>query len=157
MNIEEKRNTAYRIVASLILLVPLAFVVNAVILTIKNPYDETWIAIAAIAVTSFFLIGELVLLLKNIRKPLIIYNIAFNRNDTLNNIPLIAVIVGLILGTGLMVLGFIVFFTNPDSIIKLSMSIVIAIASYLVANCVNYFIFIPMLRKRKVTLQDLSK
>ena len=157
MNFEEKRNVRYRVVASLILLIPLALIVNAAILVFKNLYEDTWIALAAIGVVSFFEILELVLLLKKPKKELIIYPIAFNKNDTVNNIPLIAVGVGTALGIGLVTLSLIVFFINGDSIIKMSMGVVLAIASYLLANCVDYIIFIPMLRKKQVTLQDLSK
>lgn len=156
MNIEEKRIVRYRVIAVLFFLIPLGLIVYTSINVFPNFNNDLILLVAGIILTLAFVVLEVTMLIKGGKKPLHIYKIAFNENDTINNVPLIAVSVGSVISTILIVIGSIAHVVNNELKVKLGMLIVITIASYLLVNCIIYFLFVIMLKKRPLTLKDLS-
>ena len=72
--------------------------------------------------------------------------------------PLIAVIVGNAFGLGLLALGISVYFVRYDDVtIRTSMLVILSVAVYLITNCLIYYLYILMFRKKEVRLEDLIK
>ena len=158
MNITERRNLTYRLISGFIVLLSLGLMIYSLIVVIKLQPKELLLDIIALALAMFFLVGEEIIFLKGGKKDSNLYKIAFNDNNTINNIPLIAISVGTAFGLGLIALGVSVYFVRFDDIsIRTSMLIVLSIASYLLVNCIIYFFFVIFFKKREFKLEDLIK
>lgn len=157
MNFEERRIVKYRVGASILLFLSLFMFIFSIVMIAILHAEEMILSIISLALAICFLMLELVLMIKGGRKPLHLHKIAFNDNDTLNNVPLVAVIVGAVLGTGFVILPIVVLFVRDEVSIKSSMFVVLSIGFYLMINTIIYFMYIVQLRKRPVTLADLSK
>ncbi len=158
MNITERRNLTYRLISGFIVLLSLGLMIYSLIVVIKLQPKELLLDIIALALAMFFLVGEEIIFLKGGKKDSNLYKIAFNDNNTINNIPLIAISVGTAFGLGLIALGVSVYFVRFDDIsIRTSMLIVLSIASYLLVNCIIYFFFVIFFKKRELKLEDLIK
>lgn len=157
MNYSEKKNILYRFISVGILLVSLlvdAFALyNAFTLGAKDKY----LTISGLFICAAFTILEFVVILKGWKKDSNLYKIAFNESDHVNNVPLIAVIVGTVFGIGLMILSVVIYCTKTEIDTKNAMSIIMAISVYLVANCLIYYIFLLMFRKKPLSIKDLIK
>ena len=157
MNFQERKNVIFRLVSGFLLLLSLgvsAFALSQVIIT--RP-DEVPLLLIAISVVSIFAILEMIVILRGGRKESNLYKIAFNENGTINNIPLIAVYVGTGIGIGLVALGISVYCIRIESMIKCSMLVVVAISSYLLLNCLIYYIYVLMFKTREFNIKDLIK
>lgn len=158
MNIQERKNITYRLLASLILLISAAMIIYAFIAVISSEKEQLFLDILTLGTTSFFLLIELFFILKGGKKESNLYKIGFNDNGKLNNVPLIAVIIGTFFGLGLIALGVSVYFVRYEEItIRTSMLVILSVAVYLVTNCLIYYLYILMFRKREVRLEDLIK
>ena len=158
MNITEKRNLTYRLISSIIVLLSLGLMIYTLIIVIKLQPRELVLDIIAIVLSMLFLIGEEIILLRGWTKDSYLYKIAFNDNNTINNIPLIAVGVGTAFGLGLIALGVSVYFVRfSDISIRTSMLVILSIATYLLVNCIIYFFFVIYFKKRQFKLEDLIK
>ena len=158
MNIQERKNITYRLLASLILLISGAMIVYAFIEVFRVERDQLFLDVLTLSTTSFFLLVELFFILKGGKKESNLYKIGFNDNGKLNNVPLIAVIIGTAFGLGLIAMGVSVYFVRYNEItIRTSMLVILSVAVYLVTNCLVYYLYILMFRKREVKLEDLIK
>ena len=158
MNIQERKNLTYRLLASLILLISAAMITFAFIAVFSEERNQLFLDILTLGTTSFFLLVELFFILKGGKKESNLYKIGFNDNGKLNNVPLIAVMVGTAFGLGLIGLGVSVYFVRHDeTTIRISMLVILSVAVYLVTNCLIYYLYILMFRKREVKLEDLIK
>lgn len=157
MNFEEKKNVIFRLIASFLLLIPLTFIVLGLIHVFQVLAEGYIISIIAFMLTGAFLLLEIVVILKGWKKENSLYKIAFNENQNINNVPLVAVIVGSVFGTGLLALSISVYFLRNSEPFKTSMIVVLSIASYLLINCIIYFIYIFMFKKRPLDLRKFIK
>ena len=157
MNFEEKKNVIYRLSACFLLLIPLAIIVFGLIHVFKSLAEGYIISIIALMLTAAFLLLEFVVVLKGWKKENSLYKIAFNENQNINNVPLVAVIVGTAFGIGLTALAISVYFVRNAEPFKTSMIVVLSISSYLLVNCVSYFIYLIIFKKRPINLKNFIK
>lgn len=157
MNFEEKKNVIFRLVACFLLLAPLSIIILGLIHVFQVLADGYIISIIALMLTAAFLLLEFVVILKGWKKENSLYKIAFNENQNINNVPLIAVIVGTVFGVGLLALSVSVYFIRNTEPFKTSMLVVLSIASYLLVNCIIYFIYLIVFKKRPLNLRNFIK
>ena len=158
MNIAERKNLTYRLLAASILLIGLGMIIYSLITVIKIETKQVFLDILTLVLTAFFLVFEEVFMLKGGKKESYLYKIGFNDNGKINSVPLIAVTVGIIFGLGLVSLGISVYFVRYDDItIRTSMLVILSVAVYLVTNCIIYYLYILMFKKRELKLEDLIK
>lgn len=157
MNFEEKKNVTFRLIACGLLIIPLALIVLGLIHVFKTLASGYILTIIAFMLTAAFLLLEFVVMIRGWKKESSLYSIAFNENKKVNNVPLIAVIVGTVFGVGLLALSITVFFTKNEEPIKTSMLVVLSIGSYLLINCFIYFIYTIMFKNRPVDLKKFIK
>lgn len=158
MNFEERKNVFYRIIASLILLITAGIITFSFITVIKIEQKQLALDIITLSLTSLFLLLEIIAILSRGKKESILDKIAFEPNRLINHVPLIAVIIGNLFGLGLMLLGVSVYFKRFDEItIRTSMLVIISVAVYLVTNCLIYFLYVLMFKKRETKLENFIK
>ena len=157
MNFVEKKNLWYRFVSSFFLLLNLGVVVFALVEIIRLRPDDVPLMLVAISVTTLFICGECFFILKGWKKESYLYKIVFNENDKINTIPLIASSVGLAFGLGLLGMSIAVFIINADKTIKASMLVVLSISIYLVVNCLIYFFYLLLFKKRPINIKNFIK
>ena len=157
MNFEEKKNVIFRLIAGFLLLVPMVIIVLGLIHLFKTLAEGYIISIVAFMFTAAFLLLELVVILKGWKKDNSLSKIAFNENQNINNVPLVAVIVGTAVGIFLTALSISVYFIRDTEPIKTSMLVVLSIGSYLLINCLIYFIYILIFKKRPLDLRNFIK
>ena len=158
MNVQERKNLTYRLLASLILLISAAMISYAFIIVFQIEHEQLLLDLVTLSTASFFLLVELFFILKGGKKESNLYKIGFNDNGKINNVPLIAVIIGTLFGLGLIGLGVSVYFVRFDEVtIRTSMLVILSVAVYLVTNCLIDFLYILMFKKREVRLEDLIK
>ena len=158
MNFEEKKNLIYRILASLILLITAGMLTFAYIKVIRDEKAQLFLDLVTLTMTSFFLIVEVILILRRGKKESFLFKIAFEPNERVNHVPLIAVAFGCLFGLGLIAMGVSVYFVRYNEVsIRTSMLVVISVATYLVTNCLIYFLYLLMFKKRGVKLENFIK
>ena len=155
MNIEERRNLLYRIVAAILLVMSLVLSSLGLYKIIAYNPNELVIMMLANIVCAVFALLQIIFILKGGKKESNLYKIAFNENKHVNNVPLVAVIIGTIFGLGLSILGVIVFFVRRDiPTIKASMIAVISVGVYLLVNTLIYYFYLFLFRNREINLKD---
>lgn len=158
MNIAERKNLTYRIIAALILLITLGMITFSFIVILQIEKDQLFLDILTLSLTTFFLLAEEVLILRGGKKESNLYKIIFDTNGRVNTVPLIAVTIGVFFGLGLVSLGISVYFVRFDEVtIRTSMLVILSVAVYLVTNCLIYYLYILMFKKREFKLEDLIK
>lgn len=158
MNFSERKNLTYRIIASLILLISAGMTAFAFITVIQIEKDQLFLDILTLSLVSLFLILEVIFILRGGKKESHLYKICFEDNGHLNSVPLIAVGIGNLFGLGLVILGICVYFKRFNEIsIRTSMLVILSVAVYLLVNCLIYYLYLVMFRKREVRLEDLIK
>ena len=157
MNFEEKKNVIFRLIASFLLLIPLTIIVLGLIHVFLTLAEGYILSIIAFMLTAAFLMLEMVVILMGWKKENSLAKIAFNENQNINNVSLIAVIVGTVLGVGLTALSISVYFIRNAEPFKTSMLVVLSISSYLLINCIIYFIYIFIFKKRPLDLRNFIK
>ena len=110
-----------------------------------TPEDYVF-SLVVVILTIMFIVFQMIMVIINIKKPLAIYRLGFTDRGLINPIPLIAVIIGLLLGLTLSLLGSILFFIKAEPVIKCNSLVILSIGLYLLVNCVFYIIFVLALR-----------
>lgn len=157
MNIQERKNLAFRLISAFLILCDLGFVgfVCSYVFVTKN--QNQLVSIIACVAAALMMIFEIVFILRGWKKDSAMYKIAFNHNQTINNVPLIAVSVFCVFGIGLIVMGTLLnVLKHYEPNLSASLSI-LEIAVYLVTNCLIYYLYVFMFKKREVNLKDLIK
>ena len=157
MNFEERKNVLFRLIACFLLLIPLAIMIIGLVHVFKTLADGYILSIIALMLSIGFLALEFVVMIRGWKKESSLYKIAFNENQHVNNVPLVAVIVGTLFGVGLVALAITVFFTKNEEPSRTSMLVVLSIATYLLVNCIIYFIYVVMFKKRPLDLKKFIK
>ena len=158
MKHQENMNLLNRIITSLILLTSLGlsgFSVSQIF--INSPENKTLDLVALFAVI-FFCVFEIIVIMRRWKKESYMYKIAFDeKGDHFNTVALIAVLIGTVFGLGISVLSLLLYFTKDDLTIKCNVLIILSIGYYLFINCICYFIYLLMFRKKPFKLEDLIK
>ncbi len=157
MNIEERKNLSYRLVAAFLLLISVGLVVFATIKTINFNYEELTLALIALIFTGAISLLEAGFILKGWTKESYLYKIAFNDNKKINNVPLIAIIIGTVVSFVLLTLSLIVWFTREDTKSLVSVLVIMSVSVYLLANCLIYYFYAILFKDRPVNLRALIK
>ena len=158
MNIQERKNLTYRLIAAFILLITAGIVAFSFVVIIKIETKQLFLDILTLSLVSLFLIVEEILILKGGKKESHLYKIAFEDNGKVNGVPVIAISIGALFGLGLIIMGVCVYFIRYDEVtIRTSMLVILSVATYLLTNCIIYGIYLLMFRKREVRLEDLIK
>ena len=158
MNVSERKNLIYRLLATAILLISAVMIIYTFVVVFSVERQQLLLDVVTLSTASFFLLVEIFFILKGGKKESNLYKIGFNDNGKLNNVPLIAVMIGTVFGLGLIGLGISVYFVRYDEVtIRTSMLVILSVAVYLVTNCLIYYLYILMFRKQEVRLEDLIK
>ena len=152
MNIEIRKTITYRILAIIFISLSIGLGAFSMYKTIALKPDDMTLILIAIIVTIGFAILQIILFIKSWKKAPMLEKIVFNENQRINTIPIFAVSFGLITAIALISLGISVYFIRPDLTIKCSMLVVSTIGGYLLANCLIYFVYLIIFRKREFNI-----
>lgn len=157
MNASERKIVAFRLISSFMILLNLGFAIFVMYYSITNISQNQTVNIVSCVFSSLLMIFEIIFILKGWKKESQIYKIAFNTNERINNIPLIAISVFFVFGLGLIILSTLLnVYKHYEPNISTSFSI-LNIAIYLVINCLIYYLYCFMYKKREVNLRSLIK
>lgn len=158
MNIRERKILTWRFISSFLLLLVSGLAGYSMYKIISLGPDGLILDSIAIGLAIFFPLVQMVLLLRGWKKESHLLDIFINTNGRINNVFLVAIIIGTIFGVGLDLLGLIVLLVRENSVTNIcALHVIVSIATYLVANCIIYYIFILLFRKKQLTLKDYSK
>ena len=158
MNIRVRKIRLYRIIAVALLLVALGLITYVIAKVIISKPEKIILHMIALSLTAAFAIGQMVLIASGKNKESKLLDIAYNSDNTVNKVALVAVLVGTSLGLGLDILTLVVIFTRNNTVeVMCSMFIIMSIATYLLLNCLIYLVFTLIFRKKELTLEDYAK
>ena len=155
MNYSEKRNILYRLISVGLILISLGLDAYAMYMVILFNAEDKILSIIALALAAAFTILEITVILKGWKKDSNLFKIAFNENRNINNVPLVAVFVGTLFGLGLGIMSVVIYLTRGEVNIKNAMLIIMAIAVYLLVNCLVYYLFLLFFKKRDLSIKEL--
>ncbi len=157
MNASERKIVAFRLISSFMILLNLGFNIFVMYYSITNISQNQTVNIVSCVFSSLLMIFEIIFILRGWKKESQIYKIAFNTNERINNVPLIAISVFFVFGLGLIILSTLLnVYKHFEPNISTSFSI-LNIAIYLVINCLIYYLYCFMYKKREVNLRSLIK
>lgn len=157
MNSSERKVVTFRLISAFLILLSLGFVGYVFSYVIMTDSSNKVVSIITCVVASLFMILEIIGVLYRWRKESYLYRIAFNNNETINNIPLIPIGIFFLFGTGLIIMGAVLNVTKDSEPFISTSLIVIAVGLYVVLNCFIYYLYVFMYKKREVNLKDLIK
>ena len=155
MNYSERRNILYRLISVGLILISLGLDAYAMYMVILFNAEDKILSIIALALATAFTILEITVILKGWKKDSNLFKIAFNENRNINNVPLVAVFVGTLFGLGLGIMSVVIYLTRGEANIKNAMLIIMAIAVYLLVNCLVYYLFLLFFKKRDLSIKEL--
>ena len=155
MNYSERRNILYRLISVGLILISLGLDAYAMYMVILFNAEDKILSIIALALAAAFTILEITVILKGWKKDSNLFKIAFNENRNINNVPLVAVFVGTLFGLGLGIMSVVIYLTRGEANIKNAMLIIMAIAVYLLVNCLVYYLFLLFFKKRDLSIKEL--
>ena len=157
MNVSERKIVTFRLISSFMILLNLGFTIFVMYYSITNISQNQTVNIVSCVFSSLLMIFEIIFILRGWKKESQIYKIAFNTNERINNVPLIAISVFFVFGLGLIILSTLLnVYKHFEPNISTSFSI-LNIAIYLVINCLIYYLYCLMYKKREVNLRSLIK
>lgn len=157
MNVSERKIVTFRLISSFMILLNLGFTIFVMYYSITNISQNQTVNIVSCVFSSLLMIFEIIFILRGWKKESQIYKIAFNTNERINNVPLIAISVFFVFGLGLIILSALLnVYKHFEPNISTSFSI-LNIAIYLVINCLIYYLYCLMYKKREVNLRSLIK
>ena len=146
INIIERRNLTY-----------LGFVAYVLSFVFRSPSQNQTLTLIGCFFAATLMMIEIFLLLRGGKKDIELYKVFFNPNGRINNIPVVFFSVFCGLGVGFVVLGTCLYFLKhfePNLTISL---FILVVAVYLISNCLIYYLFLIMFKKREFKLEDLIK
>lgn len=154
---DAKKTKLFRLIATLLLLIPLGIAIWFLIMFVKSDAASFGLHIFTSAVVIFFLTFQIFLLLRNIKKDLIIYYIAFNENKSVNKTALIFVSIGAVLGLAVSIISGVFYFivTQPGQ--KEAMLLLFEIFIFLLVNTGLFLLFTLMFKQKEFKIEDLLK
>ena len=104
-----------------------------------------------------FLLLQEILFIKNMKKQLVIYDIAFNENKSVNKTAVIFVGVGGLIGLGASIASGVLYFTLGEVQQKLTMMLLFVIFLFLLINSGIFLLFTLLFRQKEFKIEDLLK
>lgn len=154
---ETKKIVLYRLLAILLLLVPFGICIWFIVWYAQNNPAQFGIHLFTTALMIFFILLQIVLLAKNIKKPLAIYDIAFNENKTVNMTAVVVIIVGCVIGLALSITMGILCFMKTEPTDKGVVMLLFNIFIFMFFDCGIFLLFVPMFKEKKFDVRDLLK
>lgn len=156
---EYTKNLIFRISTSVACLMSMALSVYLFVLCFLNESEtSTWFQMVAIGVCFVFALTELIIVLKNIKKELLIEYVIFNENKSINKVGLSIVIIFTLLSLGLSIMC-IVFMCGVawSSDAYYASVVILSCTFFLFVNCILYYLYILLFRLRKFGIDDYHK
>lgn len=157
MNLAERRNLKFRLIASGLLLLSIGLIIYCLITIAMGNGEDKLLSIIACGLAVIFAFAEFVIIIKGWKKEVSLYRIAFNDNGVINNVSLIAIIIGTLLGSSLSVVSLVLLIIKGVEPFITSCLVILSIGMFLLINCLIYYIFLIMYRKRQFKLEDYAK
>ena len=158
MNIRERKVLIWRFISAFLLLLVAGLGGYSLYRVIVLAPEGIILDSIAIGLAIFFILAEIVITLRGWKKESHLLDIFINTNGKVNHVFLVAAIIGTIFGLGLDILGLVVLLVRENSVTgTCALHVITTIASFLLANCIMYYIFIFLFRKKKLTLKDYAK
>lgn len=157
MNFQERKNVLFRLISSFLISGVLGFDIYVAIYIFSHKSSNQILSGVGCILAALMMIFETILILRGWGKESVLYKIAFNPNDKLNNVPFIAVWVATVFGVGLTILGSLLNVLKHEEPFITSSFVIIVVAIYLLVNCIIYFLYCFMFKKREIKLEDFIK
>ena len=157
MNRIERKNILFRLIAGTLLLSSCALMLYALIKVIYGDNPDKVLPCIAIAMAVFFAILEAIFILIGCKKEVKLIRIAFNENGKINHVGIFGVGFGTLLGLVLVILPIILLAKSSAEPQLTPSFVILSIGTYLLINCIVYWIFIWIFKKRELTLEDYIK
>ena len=156
MNLEERKNVFYRVIAVILLMIPLTFMVLCLIHVFKVLPEGYVLSLIGMILAIAFLGLECFVIIKGGKRENSLSKIVFDENQKINTFPMIAVLVGTALGISITTFSAVLYFTQEEPN-KSAMTVTLAIGTYLLINCILYFIYALIFKKRPINLRKFIK
>lgn len=157
MNFQERKNLIFRLISILFIFGALGFDIFIAIYIFSHKSSNQIVSGIGCILAALMMIFESILILRGWTKENLLYKIAFNHNDKLNNVPFIAVLVATVFGVGLTILGSLLHYFRHEEPFITSSYVILLVAIYLLVNCLSYFLYCFMFKKREIKLEDFIK
>ena len=157
MNIEERKNVLFHLLACLFCLGSLGLDAFVLLKVIEYNTQDLTLNCIALAVAMLFALLEFYMNVRKPKKESLLFQICFNENQKINTIPLFAVGIGSLFGLGLTAMAIAVYFVREEARNKAAMLVVLAISVYLLVNCILYWLYLLIFRKKPFNIKDLIK
>ena len=157
MNFQERKNLIFRLISVLLISGALVFDIFIAIYIFSHKSSNQIVSGIGCILAALMMIFESILILRGWAKENVLYKIAFNPNGKLNNVPFIAVWVATVFGVGLTILGSLLHYFRHEEPFITSSYVILLVAIYLLVNCLSYFLYCFMFKKREIKLEDFIK
>lgn len=157
MNFQERKNLLFRLISSFLIACVLGFDIYVAVYVFSHKSSNQIVSGIGCILAALMMLFEIILVLRGWGKENSLYKIAFNPNDKLNNVPFIAVWVATVFGVGLTILGSLLNVLKHEEPFITSSFVIIVVAVYLLVNCLIYFLYCFMFKKREIKLEDFIK
>lgn len=158
MNFREKKNLLFRLISTFLLFGSLGFSIFCMISILNGSSQDKTLSLIAVVLACGFAIVESAIVMKGLKKELSLINVAFNENGRMNNVFLVFVLFGVLLGLTLEIICAVLYCTHPgEEPFKTSTLVIMSIATFLLVNCLSYFVLLIMFKKREYSLKDYAK
>lgn len=153
----DKKNLAYRIISSVMLLPSVALSLYLFIDAFSLNDNKYLFNMICVMVAAVFVVLQIVIILISIGRDLNLAHIAFNRFKSINKPALIIVNVLLAIGVTIFVVGLVLYF-NPEQVsdTKGICLLIISVGFILIIETLLYNLYVIMFRPRKFTAKMLS-
>ena len=158
MNIRERKTITWRLLSAFFLLLVEGYAIFSLIRVISLKPDGIVLDSIALGLAIFFPLAQMVIILRGWKKESHLTDIFLNTNGRINTVFLVAAIIASVFAVGLDVLGLVVFLRGDTSITgTCALHVITSIATYLMANCGIYFLYIGMFKKKTLSIEDYAK
>lgn len=157
MNFVEKKYVKFRVLASSLLLFTTSLTIYFLYRVILGNSTEKALSVVACIMAILFSVLEVIVILMGKKKALALEKIAFNENGKINNVFIIAVSVGSIIGLTLTILCSVLLVTKNEEPYITSSLVILSISLFLLINCLIYYLFIILFKKRELKIEDFAK
>ena len=154
---ESKKIKLFRLLATLLLLIPLGISIWFMVTFITTDINSYGLHVFTTGVLIFFLVLQIILILKNMNKQMVIYDIAFNENKSVNKTALIFILVGAGLGLALSATCTALYFVLSEPQQKATMMLLLSIFVFMFINTGIFLLFTLVFRQREFKVEDLLK
>lgn len=154
---ESQKIKLFRLLATLLLFLPLGLCIWFLIHYITTDINSFGLHVFTTGVLIFFLVFQIFLILKNIKKQLVIYDIAFNENKSVNKTALIFISIGASIGLILSALCTALYFVLGEAQQKTTMLLLLSIFFFMFINTGIFLLFTLVFRQKEFKIEDLLK